>query len=177
MTFPHPFLYNKCESLHFLLLKRILVIRFHIKIPTKGCQTYGPLLTSVLLSTDEKGAVKDPTLVSMFLMMHPWYIPSTELAKKLVLKMVQPANNFASLYLITCHLSLSPLCLWSLSPRYWISEFPAEFNLNPELVDQIKDYKDLLTTEGNERQSQLIDLSNPGSVRRSAGVQNQLFHA
>lgn len=45
-------------------------------------------------------------------------------------------------------------------PRYWISEFPAEFNLNPELADQIKDFKDLLTTEGNERQSQLIDLDS-----------------
>ncbi|MEQ2175429.1 hypothetical protein GOODEAATRI_017883, partial [Goodea atripinnis] len=43
---------------------------------------------------------------------------------------------------------------------YWISEFPAEFNLNPELEEQIKDFKDLLTTEGNERQSQLIDLDS-----------------
>lgn len=47
-----------------------------------------------------------------------------------------------------------------LPSRYWISEFPAEFNLNPELADQIKDFKDLLTTEGNERQSQLIDLDS-----------------
>lgn len=44
--------------------------------------------------------------------------------------------------------------------RYWITEFPAEFTLNPELADQIKDYKDLLTTEGNEHQSQLIDLDS-----------------
>lgn len=47
-----------------------------------------------------------------------------------------------------------------LSSRYWISEFPAEFNLNPELADQIKDYKGLLTTKGNESQSQLIDLDS-----------------
>lgn len=44
--------------------------------------------------------------------------------------------------------------------RYWISEFPAEFNLNPELADQIQHFKDFLTTEGNERQSQLIDLDS-----------------
>lgn len=44
--------------------------------------------------------------------------------------------------------------------RYWISEFPAEFNLSPELADQIKDFKDLLNTEGNESQSQLIDLDS-----------------
>lgn len=63
-----------------------------------------------------------------------------------------------------------PCCIASCPPfsfiplllptRYWISEFPAEFNLNPELADQIKDFKDLLTTEGNERQSQLIDLDS-----------------
>lgn len=44
--------------------------------------------------------------------------------------------------------------------RYWISEFPAEFNLNPELADQIQHFKDFLTMEGNERQSQLIDLDS-----------------
>ena len=44
--------------------------------------------------------------------------------------------------------------------RYWISEFPAEFNLNPELAEQIKDLKDLLVTEGNESQSQLIDIDS-----------------
>lgn len=60
---------------------------------------------------------------------------------------------------------ISPLPSISLRPfvvaaRYWISEFPAEFNLNLELADQIKDFKDLLTTEGNERQSQLIDLDS-----------------
>lgn len=58
------------------------------------------------------------------------------------------------------HHLFSPLKAFVLPSRYWISEFPAEFNLNPELADQIKDYKDLLTTEGNERQSQLIDLES-----------------
>uniref|UniRef100_A0A8C2WND3 RAS guanyl releasing protein 2 n=1 Tax=Cyclopterus lumpus TaxID=8103 RepID=A0A8C2WND3_CYCLU len=81
----------------------------------------------------------DASLVRMFLMMHPWYIPSTDMAKKLVLKYP--------------------------SPLYWISEFPAEFNLSPELADQIKDFKDLLTTEGNESQSQLIDLDSVPSYK------------
>lgn len=68
------------------------------------------------------------------------------------------------LWLPCCTPSALPL-LFLFTPlllpaRYWISEFPAEFNLNPELADQIKDFKDLLTTEGNERQSQLIDLDS-----------------
>ncbi|XP_029942075.1 RAS guanyl-releasing protein 2 isoform X2 [Salarias fasciatus] len=115
--------------------------------------TVDALVEASIQAFDEKGAVKDPTLVSMFLMMHPWYVPSTELAKKLVLKS-QDESCTAERRLRICHLI-----------KYWISEFPAEFNLNPELVDQIKDYKDLLTTEGNERQSQLIDLSSVPSYK------------
>lgn len=53
-----------------------------------------------------------------------------------------------------------PFHLFVVPSRYWISEFPAEFNLSPELADQIKDFKDLLTTEGNESQSRLIDLDS-----------------
>ena len=68
------------------------------------------------------------------------------------------------LFLAAFHSSLFIVFLsfhpFVLLPRYWISEFPAEFNLSPELADQIKDFKDLLTTEGNERQSQLIDIES-----------------
>uniref|UniRef100_A0A3Q4GZN6 N-terminal Ras-GEF domain-containing protein n=1 Tax=Neolamprologus brichardi TaxID=32507 RepID=A0A3Q4GZN6_NEOBR len=107
--------------------------------------TVDELVEACIKAFDEKGTLKDASLVRMFLMMHPWYIPSADLAKKLVLKYPSPLSRRTKI----CHLF-----------KYWISEFPAEFNLNPELADQIKDYKDLLTTEGNERQSQLIDLDS-----------------
>lgn len=38
------------------------------------------------LPTDEGGTLKDASLVRMFLMMQPWYIPSTDMTKSLVLK-------------------------------------------------------------------------------------------
>ncbi|XP_035267731.1 RAS guanyl-releasing protein 2-like isoform X3 [Anguilla anguilla] len=84
----------------------------------------------------------------MFLMMHPWYLPSTELARMLLQKS-QTENCTAELRTRICHLV-----------KYWISEFPAEFDLNLELAEQIKGLKDLLTLEGNERQSRLIDIEN-----------------
>uniref|UniRef100_A0A3P8PHI2 RAS guanyl releasing protein 2 n=1 Tax=Astatotilapia calliptera TaxID=8154 RepID=A0A3P8PHI2_ASTCA len=115
--------------------------------------TVDELVEACIKAFDEKGTLKDASLVRMFLMMHPWYIPSADLAKKL-------PSPFSVCH--HAHLSLSPFIL---SSRYWISEFPAEFNLNPELADQIKDYKDLLTTEGNERQSQLIDLDSVPSYK------------
>uniref|UniRef100_A0A8D0AGB3 RAS guanyl releasing protein 2 n=1 Tax=Sander lucioperca TaxID=283035 RepID=A0A8D0AGB3_SANLU len=114
------------------------------------------LVEASIQAFDESGTLKDASLVRMFLMMHPWYIPSTDLAKKLVLK--YPSTLFSTtsdMYsLVICHLV-----------KYWISEFPAEFNLSPELADQIKDFKDLLTTEGNESQSRLIDLDSVPSYK------------
>uniref|UniRef100_A0A4W6D7Q3 RAS guanyl releasing protein 2 n=1 Tax=Lates calcarifer TaxID=8187 RepID=A0A4W6D7Q3_LATCA len=115
--------------------------------------TVDELVEACIKAFDEKGTLKDTSLVRMFLMMHPWYIPSADMAKKLVLKS-QEESCTAERRTRICHLV-----------KYWISEFPAEFNLNPELADQIKDYKDLLTTEGNASQSQLIDLDSVPSYK------------
>ncbi|KAM6949025.1 RAS guanyl-releasing protein 2-like [Aplochiton taeniatus] len=115
--------------------------------------TVNELVEACTQAFDEKGAVKDPSLVRMFLMMHPWYLPSTDLTKKLQLKS-QEENCAAELKTAICHLV-----------KYWISEFPAEFNLNPALAEQIKDLKDLLTTEGNEQESQLIDVDSVPSYK------------
>uniref|UniRef100_A0A8C1ED77 RAS guanyl releasing protein 2 n=2 Tax=Cyprinus carpio TaxID=7962 RepID=A0A8C1ED77_CYPCA len=49
--------------------------------------------------------------------------------------------------------------------RYWISEFPVEFDLNPALADQIKDLRENLNTGGNETQSQLIDVESVPSYK------------
>ncbi|OBS81516.1 hypothetical protein A6R68_20249 [Neotoma lepida] len=58
-------------------------------------------------------------------------------------------DNSNSLQVKTCHLV-----------RYWISAFPAEFDLNPELAEQIKELKALLDQEGNRRHSSLIDIES-----------------
>ncbi|XP_077400734.1 RAS guanyl-releasing protein 2-like isoform X2 [Vanacampus margaritifer] len=110
--------------------------------------TVDDLVESCIRAFDEKGALADPSPVRMFLMMHPWYIPSTDMAAKLVHKS-QEDDCTAERRSRICHLV-----------KYWISEFPAEFDLNPELAEQMKGFKDLLSTEGNERQSQLIDIES-----------------
>ncbi|XP_072495112.1 RAS guanyl-releasing protein 2 isoform X3 [Notamacropus eugenii] len=101
-------------------------------------------------SPDDSGKVRDPQLVRMFLMMHPWYIPSSQLAAKLLhIYQQSRKDNSNSLQVKTCHLV-----------RYWISAFPAEFDLNPELAEQIKELKSLLDREGNRRHSSLIDIES-----------------
>uniref|UniRef100_A0A8C6UKB1 RAS guanyl releasing protein 2 n=1 Tax=Neogobius melanostomus TaxID=47308 RepID=A0A8C6UKB1_9GOBI len=88
------------------------------------------------LVADEKGTLKDATLVRMFIMMHPWYTPSTELANKLVLKS-QEESCTAERRSRIVHLL-----------KYWISEFP------------MKEFKELLSTEGDESHSKLIDIES-----------------
>ncbi|XP_035267730.1 RAS guanyl-releasing protein 2-like isoform X2 [Anguilla anguilla] len=110
--------------------------------------TVDELVDACIQAFDDKGSLKEPSQVRMFLMMHPWYLPSTELARMLLQKS-QTENCTAELRTRICHLV-----------KYWISEFPAEFDLNLELAEQIKGLKDLLTLEGNERQSRLIDIEN-----------------
>uniref|UniRef100_A0AAQ4NS79 RAS guanyl releasing protein 2 n=1 Tax=Gasterosteus aculeatus aculeatus TaxID=481459 RepID=A0AAQ4NS79_GASAC len=117
-------------------------------ILSKQSATVDELVEACIQAFDGSGTLKDTSLVRMFLMMHPWYIPSTDMAKKLVLHCTAERRTRI------CHLV-----------KYWISEFPAEFNLSPELADQIKDFKDLLNTEGNESQSQLIDLDSVPSYK------------
>ncbi|OWK17384.1 RASGRP2, partial [Cervus elaphus hippelaphus] len=123
----------------------------------KGC-TVEELLRGCIEAFDDSGKVRDPQLVRMFLMMHPWYIPSSQLAAKLLHIYPSPtlpralqsqSDNSSSLQVKTCHLV-----------RYWISAFPAEFDLNPELAEQIKELKALLDQEGNRRHSSLIDIEN-----------------
>ncbi|XP_072279067.1 RAS guanyl-releasing protein 2 [Pyxicephalus adspersus] len=97
-------------------------------------------------SFDSDGNPKDRELVQMFLMMHPWYISSGDLAKKLFT--LSEAGDNSERERI-CNLV-----------RFWIAEYPAEFDLNPELGEQIRDLKRALENKGNRRESSLIDIES-----------------
>jgi len=58
-----------------------------------------------------------------------------------------------------CVIVLSVFCLF-FSVRYWISEFPAEFDLNPALAEQIRGLKERLEQNGDVRRSLLIDIDS-----------------
>ncbi|GAA6099916.1 RAS guanyl-releasing protein 2 isoform X1 [Tachysurus ichikawai] len=115
--------------------------------------TVDEMVEACINAFDDTGKLKDLSLVRMFLMMHPWYLPSTELAKKLLHKS-QEESCTAELRSRICHLV-----------KFWISEFPVEFNLNPALAEQIRDLRDQLNTEGNEQESQLIDVESVPSYK------------
>uniref|UniRef100_A0A3Q1FX01 RAS guanyl releasing protein 2 n=1 Tax=Acanthochromis polyacanthus TaxID=80966 RepID=A0A3Q1FX01_9TELE len=72
--------------------------------------TVDELVEACIQAFDEKGTLKDTSLVRMFLMMHPWYIPSTDMAKKLVLKS-QEESCTAERRTKICHL-MRPSYKW-----------------------------------------------------------------
>ncbi|KAM4617749.1 RAS guanyl-releasing protein 2 isoform 1-T5 [Discoglossus pictus] len=108
--------------------------------------TIDELLAHCIQSFDSEGKPEDPELVQMFLMMHPWYIPSGDLAKKLS-TLSEAGDNLERERI--CHLV-----------KFWIAEYPAEFDLNPELGEQIRDLKRALENTGNRRESSLIDIES-----------------
>ncbi|NP_001087119.1 RAS guanyl-releasing protein 2-B [Xenopus laevis] len=108
--------------------------------------TIDEIIAKCIQSFDKDGKLSDPKLVQMFLMMHPWYIPSGDLAKKLF-ALSESGDN----------VERERICQFV---RFWISEFPAEFDLNPELGEQIRDLKRALENKGNRRESSLIDIES-----------------
>uniref|UniRef100_A0A8C2DDP8 RAS guanyl releasing protein 2 (calcium and DAG-regulated) n=1 Tax=Cyprinus carpio TaxID=7962 RepID=A0A8C2DDP8_CYPCA len=104
------------------------------------------LVEACIKAFDNEGVLKEPSLVRMFLTMHPWYLSSSDLAKKLL------HNNVSQRALYVFRLPFSV--------RYWISEFPAEFDLNPALAEQIRGLKERLEQNGDVRRSLLIDIDS-----------------
>ncbi|KAK2872817.1 hypothetical protein QQF64_017529 [Cirrhinus molitorella] len=106
------------------------------------------LVEACIKAFDNEGILKEPSLVRMFLTMHPWYLSSSDLAKKLLHKS-QEQDCSANRQSQICHLV-----------KYWISEFPAEFDLNPALAEQIRGLKERLEQNGDVRRSLLIDIDS-----------------
>ncbi|XP_029625881.1 RAS guanyl-releasing protein 2 [Salmo trutta] len=120
--------------------------------------TVDELTEACIKAFDYEGRLNDESLVRMFLMMHPWYLSSADLAKKLSSKSLEE-NCLPELRSQICHLI-----------KYWISEFPAEFDLNPELAEQIRRLKEQLAQQGEEHQSTLINVDSVPSYEWSRQV-------
>ncbi|XP_077139126.1 ras guanyl-releasing protein 3 [Ranitomeya variabilis] len=113
--------------------------------------TLDELLYTCIGMFDEKGDLNDNNLLPRnVLLMHRWYLSSTELAGKL-LSIYRNASgeNGIDLRLKTCHFM-----------RYWIVEFPAEFNLDLGLIQMTEEFRELASQLGYEEHINLIDISS-----------------
>ncbi|XP_078239195.1 ras guanyl-releasing protein 3 isoform X3 [Pogona vitticeps] len=112
--------------------------------------TLDELLSTCIRMFDRKGELSNNNLPRTFLLMHRWYLPSTELASKL-LSLYRDASgeNCSQIRLRICYFM-----------RYWISEFPAEFNLDLGLVHLTEEFQELASQLGYEEHVHLIDISS-----------------
>ncbi|XP_075720549.1 ras guanyl-releasing protein 3 isoform X3 [Rhinoderma darwinii] len=113
--------------------------------------TLDELLYTCIEMFEEKGNLTDNNLLPRtVLLMHRWYLSSTELAGKLLsIYRNASSENCNDLRLKTCHFM-----------RYWILEFPAEFNLDLGLIQLTEEFRDLASQLGYEEHINLIDISS-----------------
>ncbi|XP_078413462.1 ras guanyl-releasing protein 3 isoform X1 [Cetorhinus maximus] len=112
--------------------------------------TLNELLHASIDTIDNEGEMINSQVPRMVLLMHRWYLPSTELAGKLLLMYREACGEDCNEFrLKICHLM-----------RYWISEFPAEFNLDLGLIRLTEEFRELASQLGCEEHSKLIDISS-----------------
>uniref|UniRef100_A0A3B3DWE7 RAS guanyl releasing protein 3 (calcium and DAG-regulated) n=1 Tax=Oryzias melastigma TaxID=30732 RepID=A0A3B3DWE7_ORYME len=120
---------------------------------TMGSSTLGKaasidsLLNECVQAFDDSGELHVNLLPRTLLLMHRWYVPSTELAGKLLMK-YPTGDDHQSTRLKICYLM-----------RYWIVTFPAEFNLDLGLIRITEEFRDVAAQLGCEEHFKLIDIS------------------
>ncbi|CAB1343590.1 unnamed protein product [Coregonus sp. 'balchen'] len=90
------------------------------------------LLDACIQAFDDNGELQSNQLPRTLLLMHRWYVTSKELAGKLL--MIYPS-------------------------MYWITVFPAEFNLDLGLIHLTEEFRDVAAQLGCEEHFKLIDIS------------------
>ncbi|XP_040848993.1 ras guanyl-releasing protein 3 isoform X1 [Ochotona curzoniae] len=112
--------------------------------------TLDELLSTCIEMFDDNGELNDSCLPRIVLLMHRWYLSSTELAEKL-LCMYRNANGES------CDEFRLKICYFM---RYWILKFPAEFNLDLGLIRMTEEFRDAASQLGYEKHINLIDISS-----------------
>ncbi|XP_073905597.1 ras guanyl-releasing protein 3 isoform X2 [Castor canadensis] len=112
--------------------------------------TLDELLSTCIEMFDDNGELSNSYLPRIVLLMHRWYLSSTELAEKL-LCMYRNASGES------CHEFRLKVCYFM---RYWILKFPAEFNLDLGLIRMTEEFREVASQLGYEKHISLIDISS-----------------
>uniref|UniRef100_A0A3P8S486 RAS guanyl releasing protein 3 (calcium and DAG-regulated) n=1 Tax=Amphiprion percula TaxID=161767 RepID=A0A3P8S486_AMPPE len=107
------------------------------------------LLNECIHAFDDSGELQADLLPRSLLLMHRWYVTSSELAGKLLMIYRDcKGDNCQRTRLKICYLM-----------RYWIVTFPAEFNLDLGLIRITEEFRDVAAQLGSEEHFKLIDIS------------------
>ncbi|XP_055474286.1 ras guanyl-releasing protein 3 isoform X1 [Psammomys obesus] len=112
--------------------------------------TLDELLSTCIEMFDDNGELNDSYLPRIVLLMHRWYVSSTELAEKL-LCMYRNASGEG------CDEFRLKICYFM---RYWILKFPAEFNLDLGLIRMTEEFREVASQLGYENHISLVDISS-----------------
>lgn len=112
--------------------------------------TLDELLSTCIEMFDDNGELNNSYLPRIVLLMHRWYLSSTELAEKL-LCMYRDASGES------CDEFRLKICYFI---RYWILKFPAEFNLDLGLIRMTEEFREVASQLGYEKHISLIDISS-----------------
>ncbi|XP_068997966.1 ras guanyl-releasing protein 3 [Embiotoca jacksoni] len=107
------------------------------------------LLNECIHAFDERGELQADLLPRSLLLMHRWYVTSSELAGKLLMIYRDCEGD-------GCQRSRLKICYLM---RYWIVTFPAEFNLDLGLIRITEEFRDVAAQLGCEEHFNLIDIS------------------
>ncbi|KAK3537538.1 hypothetical protein QTP70_013503 [Hemibagrus guttatus] len=107
------------------------------------------LLDACIAAFDDEGEVNGNNLPRTLLLMHRWYVSSKELAGKLLIMYRDcTGDDSEQLRLKICYLM-----------RYWIVEFPAEFDLDLGLIRLTEEFRDVAVQLGCDQHLRLLDIS------------------
>ncbi|XP_065514084.1 RAS guanyl-releasing protein 2-like [Caloenas nicobarica] len=117
--------------------------------------TLDELLRGCVEAFDAQGKVHDPHLVRLFLMLHPWYLPPPELARRL-LHMLEDSGGSAEGPAL--HLKIRHLV------RYWVRAFPEELEGDLEFLQRLRELGGALEGPGGDPEifTDLERLLQPG---------------
>ncbi|XP_046885258.1 ras guanyl-releasing protein 3 [Hypomesus transpacificus] len=107
------------------------------------------LLDACIQAFDDNGELQSNQLPRTVLLMHRWYVTSTELAGKLLIMYRDCQGD-------DCQRTRLKICYLM---RYWIVTFPAEFNLDLGLIRLTEEFRDVAAQLGCEEHFKLIDIS------------------
>ncbi|XP_067332133.1 ras guanyl-releasing protein 3 [Channa argus] len=118
--------------------------------PTLGkAASLDALVHECIEAFDDNGELQANLLPRSLLLMHRWYVTSTELAGKLLMIYRDcKGDNYQRTRLKICYLM-----------RYWIVTFPAEFNLDLGLIRITEEFRDVAAQLGCQEHFKLIDIS------------------
>ncbi|XP_031175651.1 ras guanyl-releasing protein 3 [Sander lucioperca] len=107
------------------------------------------LLNECIHAFDDSGELQANLLPRSLLLMHRWYITSSELAGKLLM-MYRDCKGDG------CQRTRFKICYLM---RYWIVTFPAEFNLDLDLIRMTEEFRDVAAQLGCNEHFKLLDIS------------------